>query len=219
MSQNENRKGNGKLETNEKQEQQTDTTTASRKQTLEAELETETNAETANVEQEAPPKPTPQERRNKILEIIAKKEKKNENIKQNEVLKDLEKFFGVKINQTVISKDFKRIGIEQRRDRTGFKISSKAKRTLDVEKLKKIANDFHYTADDVCPDIKTLLVKSKGIANSHILGSHLMLMYPEIIIDVLCNENSVIVYYHDTPAFRRTSLESDIKSHFPRAQV
>jgi hypothetical protein len=40
-------------------------------------------------------------------------------------------------------------------------------------------------------------------------------MYEEIILDIICTDNFVIIYYKDTPAYGKISLEDDIKAHFP----
>jgi arginine repressor len=156
-----------------------------------------------------PQKPSKDERHEKIKELITSKPHIKE---QSEIRKELEKHFGVGINQSDVSKDFAKLGI-QKLDDGSFTIEGT--RPHNVRRLKALAKECEYSSSDVCTEFKTLVIKSRNLAYSHMLSRQIKEMYPEIIIDAVCGENSVVVYYEDKPVFRQTLLSEDIKAHFP----
>ena len=179
--------------------------------TQNATSQAENDTSTQNEKKQALRKPTHKERREKILEILERYPYIN---KQTEVREKLEGVFGVPIEQTYVSKDFAALGI-QKNDDGSFAVSESYIRSENVKQLKKIADDCGFYNADVCTEFKTLIIKSYNLAYSHMLSQHLKAMYPNVIIDTVCSENSVIIYHIDSFAFGKKTLDEDIFAHLP----
>ena len=127
-------------------------------------------------------------RRNMIKEIV-----KNDNTLTQEEITGKLKELGYNSQQGTICKDLKELGIVKPKGSKRYDLTREAQ----ITELKKIAKNAEIKSKDVISDIKILIIKSKNMGHSYFLANHLTSMYKNIIIDIICHEDNIIIYYQD----------------------
>ena len=130
-------------------------------------------------------------RREKILEII---HETNGNISQSELILKLEEAYpDYDIRQSYISKDLKHLKYLNVNGKYE-KVEDK-QRIFDEAKLKKLAAENNVTANDILLNGRLVIIRSKNIGRNYLIAEHLTNMYPDVIIDTICTDKTIVIFY------------------------
>jgi len=147
-------------------------------------------------------------RRNKILEII---QETNGNISQNDlILKLVEAYPDYDIRQSYISKDLKHLKIVKVNGI--YEVGGDKQRVLNETKLKKLADESNITASDIIMNVKAVVIRSNNIGRNYLFAEYLMNMYPDIIIDTVCTDKTIMVYFISKKGDEDVKLTKEIRS-------
>ena len=176
-----------------------------------------------NVEEQKMRRPSRLDKRlrNKvILDLLSKPVDETGILTQEDLRNELRKVLKYEYTQGAISKILDELEIKKLKDGIGFDISGSKTRIHNVEELKKIASECFFDSESVITsNTGIFIIKSKNIAYSHILSKHLKVMYPNIIIDTICNDNSIIVFHNRNEVFEKRKLTEDLKKILPNTKV